>query len=175
MNIEDFSDVSVRGKTAYAILCFEEYIKANYPDTDMMPVLELAWKQTCTPLFENAYKFVEIIPECLFEFDEYNAEFEEISEEEFHMFRKLLNNTDEDLNELMLQISYTLRAYEGTRINDNGIISSYHLEKVISILEKNNIPLPDIKKVLPYTSDKRDGWGEKIYPKGISTMLFLDN
>lgn len=175
MNMEVFSDVSVMGKTAYAILCFEEYIKAKYPDADMMPVLELAWKQTYNYIDQYAYKFVEIIPECLFEFNSYNSEFEEISEEEFHMFRKILNNTDEDLNKLMLQISNTLRAYEGTRINDNGIQSSYHLQKVISILEKNNIPLPDTKKVLPYTSDKCDGWGEKVYPEGISTMLFTDN
>ena len=29
MKIEDFAEVSVRGKTAYAILCFEEYIHKN--------------------------------------------------------------------------------------------------------------------------------------------------
>ncbi len=171
MNMDVFSGVSVIGKTAYAILCFEEYIKVKYPDTDMMPVLELAWKLTCAPLDRYTYKFVEIIPECLFESDCYDSEFEEISEEEFHLFRKILNHTDEDLNELMLHIKCTLTAYEGTRITDNGKSASYHLEKVISILEKNHIPLPDAKKVSPYSADKCDGWGEYIDPKALSSML----
>ena len=175
MNIEDFSDVSVLGKTAYAILCFEEYIKVKYPDTIMIPVLELMWKIPCQPLDNYTYKYVEILPECLFEFDSYNNEFEEISEEEFNMFRKILNNTDKDLNELMKSIYDIVSSYEGTRITDNGKEASYYLEKAVKVLEKNDIPLPDIKKVLPYTSDKHDGWGENIYPKGISTMLFLDN
>lgn len=175
MNAEAFSGVSVRGKTAYGILCFEEYIKANYPDTDMMPVLELMWKLTDDLFDQNSSKYVEIMPECLFEFDSYNSEFEELSEEEFHLFRKILNNTDKELNELMRIIYQILAAYEGTRITDNGKEATYYLEKTVGVLERNNIPLPDINKVRSYTSDKCDGWGEKIFPEGLSTMTFHDN
>lgn len=171
MKIEDFAEVSVRGKTAYAILCFEEYIKAKYPDTDMMPVLELMWKLTGTLFDQNTYKYVEILPECLFEFDGYNNEFEEISEKEFNMFREILNNNDKDLNELMKRIYDIVSAYEGTIITDNGQEASHYLEEAVKVLEKNNIPLPDIRKVSSYTSDKCDGWGENIYPQGISSIL----
>ena len=161
----------MNGKTAYAILCFEEYIKTRYPETDMTPVLELAWKIPCTPLDSYTYKFVEILPECLFEFDNYNSEFEEISEEEFYMFRKILNNTDTDLNALMKSIYNIISAYEGTRITDDGKKALFYLEKAINILEKYNIPLPDINKVISYTSEKSDGWGDPVYPEGLSTML----
>lgn len=175
MNIDAFSEVSVIGKTAYGILCFEEYIKIKYPDTDMIPVLELMWVMTCNPIDTAPHKFVEIVPECLFEFDSYNNEFEEISEEEFYMFRKILNRSDRDLNELMISIYNIITIYECTRITDHGLNASHRLEDAIKVLEKNNIPLPDIQKVISYTSDKCDGWGEYIDPKGISTMLYPDN
>ncbi len=171
MKIDDFSEISVKGKTAYAILCFEEYIKVKYPDTDMTPVLELMWKIPWQPLDNYTYKYVEILPECLFEFDSYNNEFEEISEKEFNMFREILNNTDKDLNELMKRIYDIVSAYEGTIITDNGQEASHYLEEAVKVLEKNNIPLPDIKKVSSYSSNECDGWGKSIYPQGISSIL----
>ena len=43
MNSKNFVDISIRGRIAYVILCFENYVKVKYPDVDMLPILKMMW------------------------------------------------------------------------------------------------------------------------------------
>ncbi len=39
-----YDNLSIRGRVAYAIMCFERYAIHKYPDTDMSSVSEMMWK-----------------------------------------------------------------------------------------------------------------------------------
>ena len=43
INGKQFYPISIRGRIAYVIFCFENYVKVKYLDVDMQPVLRLMW------------------------------------------------------------------------------------------------------------------------------------
>ena len=44
MNAKDFDNISIRGRVAYIILCFEKYVTKMYPGTDWARVDDMMWK-----------------------------------------------------------------------------------------------------------------------------------
>ena len=40
---KQFYPISIRGRIAYVIFCFENYTKVKYHDVDIQPVLRLMW------------------------------------------------------------------------------------------------------------------------------------
>ena len=61
--------------------------------------------------------------------------------------------------------------YAYTNITDHGKETYEYLDKVIGILNGNNIPLPEIVKVAMSHFSESDGWGHCLDPKSISSML----
>ena len=107
MNSKNFVDISIRGRIAYVILCFENYVKVKYPDVDMMPVLKMMWAvvDSSDYIDNSAYRYLEIVPECLFEKDYYASDvFETLTEDEYNKFIKLLSSDDSDLNTIMMSV-----------------------------------------------------------------------
>ena len=107
MDRHDFYGVSILGMVAYCIMCLESYALEAYPDHDLAPVLRLAWGIVGPEGYidENAYRYMEAIPEYLFEFDDYEtAEFEYLTREEFDELRCLLNPKDTTLDLLMHRV-----------------------------------------------------------------------
>lgn len=174
MNGKQFCEISIRGRIAYVILCFENYVKSKYPDTDMQPVLKMMWSvvDSSDYIDNSAYRYIEIVPECLFEKDHYSTDvFEELTEDEYNGFTKLLNNDDSDLNTIMMSVYDIAMEYAYTVITNNGKETYEYLDRVIGILNDNHIPLPDISKISMSRFSESDGWGHWLDPKKISGML----
>lgn len=174
MNGKQFYDISIRGRIAYVILCFENYVKVKYPDIDMQPVLKMMWSvvDSSDYIDNSAYRYLEIVPECLFEKDHYASDvFETLSEDEYNKFVKLLSSDDSDLNTIMMSVYDIAMEYAYTNITEHGKETYEYLDRVISILNSNNIPLPEIDKVGMSRFSESDGWGHCLDPKSISSML----
>lgn len=87
--VEKLINVSVLGRVAYAIMCFEKYAVTVYPNVDFSPVAEIMWSiiDGSNYLDESSYRYIEIVPECLFEFKSYEeSNFEYLSKEEYDLF-----------------------------------------------------------------------------------------
>ena len=174
MTSKKFADISIRGRVAYVILCFENYIKVKYPNIDMQPVLKMMWSvvDSSDYIDNSAYRYLEIVPECLFEKDHYTTDvFDYLTKEEYDKYIKLLNNSDADLNSIMMSVYDIAMEYAYTNITEHGKETYEYLDKVISILCNNNIALPGIDKVSMSYFSESDGWGHCLDPKNSSSML----
>ncbi len=185
---ETFQDISIYGRTAYAILCFEEYVLKFYPAKDFSPVSELMWgilDDARGSVDDKAFFYNSIVPECLFEFDTYEASRADndageacpspyLSREAYDMFRKLLDPEDSKLNTLMDDIFHiiTQYLYSGVRYPAAEIFP--YLGECMDILNELQLPLPDIAQVKEYRcgeGPRRDAWGESIPFPGKSKIL----
>lgn len=174
MNSKIFDNISIRGRIAYVILCFENYIKVKYSNVDMQPVLKKMWSvvDSSDYIDNSAYRYLEIVPECLFEKDHYSSDvFEKLTEDEYDRFTKLLNADDTDLNAIMMSVYDIAMEYAYTNITDHGKETYEYLDRVIGILKENNIPLPEIDRVSMSKFSESDGWGHCLNPKNISVIL----
>jgi len=140
----------------------------------MLPVLQLMRHAVDNSDFidNSAYKYMEIIPEFLFERNYYSKEvFEDITEAEYNVFVKILNDQDADLNTIMKYVYDIAMEYVYTVITKRSRETYGYLKTVIEIMKKNRLPLPDINTVSAYSFDEFDGWGDFIDPKSLSAML----
>ena len=170
-----FNNVSVFGRVAYAIMCFEKYVVSVYPSIDYSPVVEIMWSiiDGSNYLDESAYKYyIEIIPECLFEFYSYeNSDFEYLSKDEYLLFTRLLNNDDQNLNTIMKCIYDIAMAYAYTKVEPNAPATLPFLQKAKSVLLTNNIEPPDEAIVSKYTASGTDWLGECFDGRYLSIIL----
>lgn len=174
MNKRDFYDVSILGMVAYCVMCLESYALEAYPDRDLAPVLRLAWGIVGPDGYidENAYRYMEAIPEYLFEFDDYEAaEFEHLTREEFGEFRGLLDRNDETLGLLMHRVYDVAMCYAYTAVENPPREAVDLVFDVVSCLRKHGIQLPDFDLVRGFSFSEFHGWGVHINPEGLSMVL----
>ena len=174
MNTRDFNNISIRGRVAYAILCFENYVQARYTDKDFSVIASLMWSIVGDTGYidENADKYMEAIPEYLYEFDNFeDSEFDYITKEEYESFKSILCPSDASLNTIMHRIYdiATEYAYEGFDAPGNETIQ--YICDVVDELRKNNVPVPEYKLVQPFSFDEYDGWGDFIQASGLSNII----
>jgi len=97
MNRNDFTLISIRGRVAFSICCFENTLKYfNYDTSNWRTVLERLWTYTNIEFFDDwHYPIAEILPECILEFNTFKDEnYEYLSEGEVNGFSdNLLSNT----------------------------------------------------------------------------------
>ena len=173
MKKSDFYPISIRGRIAYGILCMENYLAMKYPNTDFSHMLEKAWSIVSSEnIDERAYEFMEIIPEYLFEFDNYtDAGYEYLSEQEYDIFIEIIPRSDETLNLIMHRI-YDIamnNAYAGFTAPAKETVAL--LFDIIDALKNAGIQLPDIKSVSNCDYSTYNGWGDFVSPLGLSTVI----
>lgn len=172
MNISDFNNISMNGRMAYAILCIEKYLKEKFPDNNWDELSKLMWEVTSIYWDEWDNKFIEVIPEYLFEFNTYaESGFEEISEEEYNSFVMLLKDKPATVNNLLMSLHRIQEVYCYSSIPDNGKEASQIVLDICGILEQNNVALPDINAVTFSSFSERDGWGNKFDGTKLSLNL----
>lgn len=174
MNKRDFCNVSIRGMVAYCVMCLESYVLEIYPSRDLTPVLRLAWDIVGPEGYidQNAGRFMEAIPEYLFEFDDYEeAEFEHLTKAEFDELRRLLNPDDSTLGLVMHRIYDIAMCYAYTAVATPPREAMDLVFEVVSALCACGTPLPSFELVRGYSSDEFDGWGVHITPGGLSQVL----
>ena len=120
----------------------------------------------------SSYRFMETIPEYLYEFDTYaDSDFEYISESEYETLTMLLPKSDESLNIIMHRVYDIAMEYAYESIPDVGKTTIDYVFDAINVLKERHIPLPDTNTVSSSTFDQYDGWGNFISSKGLSIYL----
>ena len=174
MKKDDFYNISVLGRVAYAIMCFERYVTSKYPNTDFRAAAEMMWSivDGSNYLDESSYRYIEIVPECLFEADSYNnSDFEYLTEAEYDNFTSMLNSNDKNLNTLMQSIYDSAMSY-AYRVPEPGAPKNIPILKEIdTILSRNGIDLPDKSVLSKYTPTDSDGLGDYFDGRYLSIIL----
>ena len=106
--------ISIRGRVAYLILCFEQYVTVQYPDRDWKSVDDMMWKICDDSDFidNSAYRYMEIIPEYLYEFDTYEElDFDYLSEADYEMYKWFACQNSGFMSLLMVSAAHFLRFF----------------------------------------------------------------
>ena len=157
MDRRDFTCVSIRGMVTYCVMCLENYVLEAYADHDFA---------------QNADRFMEAIPEYLFEFDDYGAAgFEHLTESEFNELRGLLDPDDEVLGLLMHRIYDVAMCYAYTAVEVPPREAVDLVFDSIGCLREHGISLPDFELVRGFSFNEYDGWGAHVNPEGLSRVL----
>lgn len=166
-------NLSIRGRIVYLIMCFEKYVLAQYPERNWRDVSELMWKicDNSDYIDNNAYRYMEIIPEYLYEFDNYkDAEFDYLSEEDYKKFISIIPADDADLEILMHNIYNVAMEYAYTGIPDNAPDTIPYIQKVESVMNNLNIELPDLS-LIDNLTDPKHWWGKAFDGRYLSSIL----
>ncbi len=84
-------------------MCAERYALAKYPEKDWKPLFKWMWKDTSDYFDEWWYRLIEILPEYLYEFENYkDAAFDYFSEENYNYYAKFLKDIDRNMKELLV-------------------------------------------------------------------------
>ena len=174
MDKHDFTCISIRGMVAYCVMCLESYVLEAYADRDLTPVLRPAWGIVGPEGYidQNADRYMEAIPEYLFEFDDYEtAGFEYLTESEFNELRGLLDPDDEVLGLLMHRIYDVAMCYAYTAVEVPPRDAVDLVFDSIGCLREHGIPLPDFELVGGFSFSELYSWGVHINPEGLSRVL----
>jgi hypothetical protein len=150
MRDDNFKSISLLGRISYGIMCAEKYAIEKAPEKNWIPLFERLWSITGGEIYWDAWgdQIVELLPECLFDSDEYSpSDFEHLTEPEFREMRQLSSGMPGEWNTLLKRIHDMEDVYAYTSISDEGASSLVYLQEVVNILRSNGIDLPDWKKV----------------------------
>ena len=168
----DFSNISMNGRAVYAVMCAERYALAKFPDKDWKPLFTWMWQITSDYFDEWYYKYMEILPEYLYEFDNYkDAEFDYLSENDYNYYADFLRDIDKNMETLMVIPADISMVYCYTTIPGKGKESLDLVNKAIKILRENGIELPDPKSVEFSLFSEKDGWGKPFDGTKLSIIL----
>jgi len=168
----DFADVSMIGRAAYSIMCAERYALAKYPDKDWKPLFLWMWRCTSDYFDEWYYHFMEILPEYLYEFDNYkDAQFDYLTEEDYNYYAALLKDIDKNMEELIVIPTRIAMVYSYMPIPGKGKESIKLVNDALTILKKNSIGLPDPATVAFSRFSEKNGWGEPFDGSQLSIII----
>lgn len=167
-----FNKISMIGRFAYAVMCAERYALAKYPEKDWRPLFSWMWQGTSDYFDEWYYRFMEILPEYLYEFNSYkDADFEYLSEDDYNYYSEFLKDIDENMETLLVIPTKISMVYSYTSIPGKGKECSDLVKQAIKILEDNDIDLPEIKDVAFSSFEEKNGWGEPFDGTKLSSIL----
>ena len=156
--MEDLYNLSIRARVAYGTMCLEALLsKLGYELEEWDFILRRLWEYTSIKYLDDWHDMMaEYIPssilDCPFEEGDY------IKKEEYDFLSKLYR-VKRELCEVIELIFYvgTIELY--SKVIKVGE-SMKHLEKIISIMNNNEMPLPEIGKLKDYSFSNKQGWGE---------------
>lgn len=167
------NNLSIRGRVVYLIMCFEKYVTEKYPDRDWAPVCDLMWKicDSSDYIDNSAYRYMEIIPEYLYEFENYkDADFDFLTEEDYLHFITIIPADDNNLEVLMHNIYNVAMEYAYTGIPDNAPDTIPYIQKVESVMNNLHIELPDLS-LIDNLTDPEHWWGKAFDGRYLSSIL----
>lgn len=168
----DFSTISMIGRAAYSVMCAEKYAMTKYPEKDWKPLFTWMWKCTSDYFDEWYYRFMEILPEYLYEFDNYkDADFDYLSEDDYNYYSAFLKGIDKNMEELLIIPTEIAMVYSYMPIPGVGKESIDLVKKAMKILKDNNIELPDPEKLAFSSFALKDGWGEPFDGSSLSIVI----
>lgn len=165
--------LSIRGRITYLIMCFERFVVSKYPDRNWKPVSELMWKicDNSDYIDNSAYRYMEIVPEYLFEFDNFkDAEFDYLSEDEYQKFISIIPNDDPAIEIIMHSIYNVAMEYAYTGIPEYAPDTIPYIEATEKVIKENSLQLPDLTLLSQYT-DVEHWWGQPFDGRYLSIIL----
>lgn len=165
MKTDCFREISIRGRVAYCIKCFALYCARAFPTTDFSIVIDYAARiiDDSDYIDVSALRYMEIIPEYLYEFERYeDAEFDYLTKEDYWKFRALLPYDDTDLNTLMRRIYDIAYAYCYVGVEPGAPDTLPYILDVLTVMQKHNIMPPDVDCFSKYSFKESHGWGHTI-------------
>lgn len=174
MNKNDFITITIKGRIAFAICCFENALKHyNYKTRDWRIVLEQLWTYTNIEFFDDwHYATVEFLPESILEFNTYKEEnFEYINEEQFNILHKIYNDSNDTVKNIIKMIfEIGISEFYG-RLQNYGQRTLDNLDILINYMMLNSISLPDINMFMAMKYDNENGWGNDFDGAKFSSIL----
>lgn len=171
MDVEKFKKISLRGRVAYAICCFENVLKElAWKNDGWEIVLNFLWKFTSSEDLEYCNTIAnEIIPENLLEFSDYNKhDFEFLSKDDFVALYELYINIDQRFNVLLFNIHELGASHAYGSIEGFGESSLKVLNEIIIITKELNVELPKIEIFLKFSIEENKAWGNLFDGKTLS-------
>lgn len=174
MNVEDFKNISIRGRVAYGIACLERALLVYHCQNSMWnSVLEKLWSYTSVKYLDDwYYEIAEYLPDSISETTEYiSSEFEFLSEEQFNDLKILYGESNiiiEKLFRLIFEMG-TIDIYG--KLEKHSMNTLDKLGEILKIMNIANIELPEIQFFLKYRYEDNNGWGECIDGKEYSLFL----
>ena len=167
-----FNNISLGGRLAYMIMCFEKFVLTKYPNHNYRKLFTELWKGTSENDWATLVDMVfDIMPIYFFENDHYVKEnYSWLKEEDYDYYREIVSNIPE--MEIILQaFKEFLYAYEGTPIKGTGQEATKQMFVLINLLESNNIELQNPSLVDFSKFEERNGWGNTFDGTRLSIVL----
>lgn len=172
----DFHTISLTGRLCYLFMCYEQYLTTRYPTKDWTLVAQKCWQWTSHYWNGGCDIFAQVIPEFLFEFDNYDQTSKQfdnnLSKKDYEQLKSLYKDVYiEEINQLfMLGIDFN-NACECTDFANADDITIDILGKAQMILSKHHIPYPDIHLLSGFSVNQKNGWGDFIDSSYLSIIL----
>ena len=178
---DELKNISLTGRLCYLFMCIEKYLVSCYPDRDWTPAAKKCWQWTNGFWDEGCDEYDKIVPEYLFEFDNYqetnDREFDGmLSKEDYDTFTKLYEGITNGRGEgdidriLMLPIEFN-NVCECSDFVDADEPTLGIIQEAQSILEKHRIEFPSIDKIKSLTVDQKNGWGDFMESEWLSEII----
>ncbi len=133
-NLKKFEDILIIDCAKYVIDCFElilVYYKYNLNDW-VLVLTHLRNIDKCNYLDDWAYKLVEMFPDCINEFSNYNDDNEYLKEDEYYILKDLYKNVDDGIQKI-LEAIYLIICGQLYTINEKADMQT--LEQMNEILQ----------------------------------------
>ena len=171
----NFSDISIRGRVAFSISCFENALVFFGQDySEWRIVLEKMWSYTSIEFFDDwHYSMAEYLPESILECTKYEEDFEYVDKDTFEMLYKIYTNNNKLILDLVRSIFDIGISELYGKLTNHGQNNLVEIEKLIKCMKEYNIPLPDIHKFNIYSYNDAEGWGNGF--DGLSQISILKN
>lgn len=176
MKPSDFDNISMNGRMAYGILCAEAYLTCKYPEDNWSTLSRLMWGATSSYWDIWDSRFIEVIPEYLFEKDSFaESEFEYLTEQDYNTFVALFKDKPLIVNTLLMKLHELEEVYSYSSIPGTGKEASSIIVELCEILEQDSVPLPELSTVSFSHFSEKDGWGEQFNGEKLSLILRKNN
>lgn len=169
--MEEFTEISLRGRMAYVLCLFERLlIYYNCKKEDWSWILEKFWKYTYIKYFDDwFYEVAEFLPENILE--DKPEDFEYITENEYMILKKLYCKNPIEINQMMSLIFDlgTMESYS-TLLN-NSPNTLLIIQEAIDILQIKGIEPVSSEHFRQYQYSECNGWGKKFDGRKLSEFF----
>ena len=161
--IENFKNVSIRGRVAYAICCLENVIEQveSQPKEDWDVLLNKLWSLTDLQFVDGwLYSVSSSMPSSILE-DPFDPE-EETTKEEYEKLKALYQSSNQSALDLIEQI-FSLGTVElYGKIENNSPRTLEILDEIIELTKSTGAELPTHSLVSKFSIHDSEGWGVRF-------------
>jgi len=161
-NASDFHNISIRGRVAFSIHCLNAAIRHfNMEELPWSFLLHKLWSFTTIQHLDDWHEATaEVIPSAV-EHDEYTPDFRFTSKEEFDGLLNLYHQVNKGTKEIINLVFYIGTCELYGKVSRGGMSLEY-MRSLFKIMNKNNIPLPDIGAFKKFSFEENNGWGKNF-------------